>query len=241
MNNGPPIYIYCLSKAGISLGKKLKGLGGDPLYLIPWREVAAVVSHPCKKAYTHTTANAILHGKIVEEIQALSPVMPMRFPSFLEGKKDVREFLKKYYDVLEGHLQRVEGKCEISIGLISPLPKKTLKQTAHITSCHEQHLLQSHRLYEWEKGLYKRLEDMVEILSDSLRPHWEERHIEYQDDSPLISLYFLVKKDRLGAFFKAHDELKKTHTELRLLLSGPWPPYNFVPPGLKRPKIPTIP
>ncbi len=44
---------------------------------------------------------------------------------------------------------------------------------------------------------------------------------------PLLSLYFLVLRPQVAAFRQRFRRLTETESA-RLLLSGPWPPYNFV-------------
>ena len=44
---------------------------------------------------------------------------------------------------------------------------------------------------------------------------------------PLLSLYFLIPRPAVAAFRRAFRQLTETESA-RLLLSGPWPPYNFV-------------
>jgi hypothetical protein len=50
---------------------------------------------------------------------------------------------------------------------------------------------------------------------------------------PLLSLYFLVPRPVVESFRQAFRHLSKTESA-RLLLSGPWPPYNFVTGGPRR-------
>jgi hypothetical protein len=47
---------------------------------------------------------------------------------------------------------------------------------------------------------------------------------------PLLSLYFLVPAPAVESFRQAFRQLTETESA-RLLLSGPWPPYNFVTAG----------
>ena len=47
---------------------------------------------------------------------------------------------------------------------------------------------------------------------------------------PLLSLYFLVPRPAVTSFRQAFRQLTETESA-RLLLSGPWPPYNFVTSG----------
>jgi hypothetical protein len=74
-------------------------------------------------------------------------------------------------------------------------------------------------------GLYRRCKsEFPSTLSPSI-----------QFQPPLLSLYFLVPENATAPFGEAFGKLRRD-TEASMLLSGPWPPYNFAvissPPGL---------
>ena len=48
-------------------------------------------------------------------------------------------------------------------------------------------------------------------------------------DQGFSSLYFLVKRGAVESFRQAFRRIERAESA-RLLLSGPWPPYNFVAP-----------
>lgn len=248
----PPLYLYCLCRARLALPRGLKGIGKKPLHLIPCREIAAVVSEAREKARATTLEDALLHGKIVEEVQELSPVIPMRAFSSMQ-REEVRKFLEGHYEELKAHLQRIEGKLEIGIRLIAPLPHRGERQphqpgkgrqktpsrcrdraSALSASPGEKYLLQRRKFYQEKDAVKGSYEESAERLSDYLRPLWEEKRLEYHPHAspPLLSLYFLVRKDKVEAFFKTFQGIDNKIRGFKPLLSGPWPPYNFVPPGL---------
>jgi hypothetical protein len=47
--------------------------------------------------------------------------------------------------------------------------------------------------------------------------------------NPVLSLYFLVQREHVERFQQVFREIKVQESP-KLLLSGPWPPYNFVQP-----------
>jgi hypothetical protein len=55
---------------------------------------------------------------------------------------------------------------------------------------------------------------------------------------PLLSLYFLVRRPVVESFRQAFRQLAESEPA-RLLLSGPWPPYNFVTAGISLLEYPT--
>jgi len=48
--------------------------------------------------------------------------------------------------------------------------------------------------------------------------------------NPFPSIYFLIPRESIAAFRRAFRRLIKSSESASLLLSGPWPPYNFVQP-----------
>ena len=48
--------------------------------------------------------------------------------------------------------------------------------------------------------------------------------------NPFPSIYFLIPRESIAAFRHAFRRLIKSSESASLLLSGPWPPYNFVQP-----------
>ena len=46
-------------------------------------------------------------------------------------------------------------------------------------------------------------------------------------DGRLLSLFFLVRRENVERFREAFGQLQQ-ETSAKMLLTGPWPPYNFV-------------
>jgi hypothetical protein len=44
----------------------------------------------------------------------------------------------------------------------------------------------------------------------------------------LLNAYYLIEKKDQSGFKRAYKNLRKTFNHFQYLLSGPWPPYNFV-------------
>jgi len=54
-------------------------------------------------------------------------------------------------------------------------------------------------------------------------------NFQFSIHNPFPSIYFLIPRESIAAFRRAFRQLSKNETA-RLLLSGPWPPYNFAQP-----------
>jgi hypothetical protein len=43
-----------------------------------------------------------------------------------------------------------------------------------------------------------------------------------------VRIAFLLNPDEVGPFHKAFETLRRVRSEMRVVLTGPWPPYTFV-------------
>jgi len=76
-------------------------------------------------------------------------------------------------------------------------------------------------------GLQQR--QLVEELCGSLCGSFVRHKVEVPSSSGcrLLSLYFLVPRDSVESFRRA-ARVHHANESVKLLMSGPWPPYNFV-------------
>ena len=72
-------------------------------------------------------------------------------------------------------------------------------------------------------------------VADRCREQFTGLYVKYTTEAPsprlpLLSLYFLVPRPAVESFRLAFRQLTESESA-RLMLSGPWPPYNFVTSG----------
>jgi hypothetical protein len=53
----------------------------------------------------------------------------------------------------------------------------------------------------------------------------------------LLNAAYLIPREETAAFKRAFYQLKDSNPFLKFLLSGPWPPYNFVSVALQPPSL----
>jgi hypothetical protein len=55
----------------------------------------------------------------------------------------------------------------------------------------------------------------------------EKRYERLQTPNLLLSAYYLVERVLAGDFRAAYERLRRARSDLKYLISGPWPPYSF--------------
>jgi hypothetical protein len=74
----------------------------------------------------------------------------------------------------------------------------------------------------------ERHDELVKTLCQPLSGLFVRRKVELSfREEPLLSLYFLVPRTSVESFREATRQCLKDGLT-KLLVSGPWPPYNFV-------------
>lgn len=237
------IYLYCVTrnlslsgtKEGLSLPDTLKGVGEGPLEVIAWAELAGVSSVLPTDSYSFTFQDLFLHKEAVEYVHASLPVIPMRFSTTLKGREGVVTLLQRHYSQLRETLDRLEDKVEISLRVIlegdgdSPTPPAKFEGKTGVRNGVE-YLRRKKQAQEEGRQLSLGAEKACKILEQRLGPLITESQLE--SNGSMSSIYCLVRKNRLGEFERAFREIKGDLPE-KVLYSGPWPPYSFVPEFLE--------
>lgn len=111
-------YLYAIVESGRPLSAGIPGLGARPVYLIPCRGLAAVVSDSPLRPYPADAANAVGHGAVVEEAMQAGPVLPVRFGTLLGGRERVVAMLEEHYEAFAQDLRRLRGKVEMGLKVL---------------------------------------------------------------------------------------------------------------------------
>jgi hypothetical protein len=243
VQSSPATYLYCVSRSGLSLPDTLKGVGESPLEVITWGGLAGVCSVLPKDGYSLTIQDLFLHKEVVEYVHTLLAVIPMRFSTTLKRREAVVELLQRHSSRLEETLDRLEDMVEISLRVVlegearNPLPAPVSGERAEAPSGPAlersegiEYLRQKRQVQEEGRQLGLRAEEVCKVLEEKLRPLIAGSQLE--SSRYMSSIYYLVRRDRLEEFERAFGEIRGRLPE-KVLYSGPWPPYSFVPEFLE--------
>jgi hypothetical protein len=147
--------------------------------------------------------------------------------------------LRKNHDAYGGLLRELEGLAEMGIEVLLEdstteaktdrleVPPEYFSPRTRAPGAAYLDAKKLHYLGEQRATMLRK--KFVEKLCDSLCGSFVRHKVELPSSSrsPLMSLYFLVPRDSVEPFRRAarHQQANEC---VKLLLSGPWPPYNFV-------------
>ena len=113
----PGTYLYGFTDRRFQAAAELRGLAGAPVQSVTYRDVSAIVSrHPVQRL-APSRSNLEPHHRIVRHISNVATLVPAAFGHISETDDDLLGVLQGNYDEIRQEIDRLEGKCEMSLKL----------------------------------------------------------------------------------------------------------------------------
>jgi hypothetical protein len=217
---------YCLFASPKTL-PMLKGIDGQPIEIITHQELSSAVSKIDDPERKREIPELLVYNQVIEEIHYYYTVIPLRYGSVFDTEEQILKWLKMDYTHYTALIQKLNGCVEMGIRLLLPndCQKTTVPPSSAPTG--RDYLAARKQLYLESDQLTLEQEALVESICERLSGYFKSRQKEYRSENRLLSLYFLVPKSEIEPFRQRFQEINRSES-VKLLLSGPWAPYNFV-------------
>ncbi|RTY73428.1 GvpL/GvpF family gas vesicle protein [Flavobacterium sp. GSP27] len=228
----------------------MKGISGSDLCAVSFGEITAVVSDVKRAELIADRSNAIEYAGVIENLAQQFTVLPMRYGSIMESAELINKMLERNYHEFQQNLQEVENKYEFGLKIFcdSEKLKSELKikseadtQTTENSateiknSVYKDYLdkkLKEHRL---EELMLTYVNSVIEMITGYLFRlntvnKFKKRAI---TTTAIIDAVFLLDMERKDGLIHVIGDLQNQYPRLNFVLTGPWPPYNFVEIAIK--------
>lgn len=179
--------------------------GSSPVRAVRFRDLAVLLrSGPPTTAGTDSD-DILMHHRAVERAMQRRTVVPAPWGVVLDGPEQAEELLRAHYVELDQALALLEGRWEMRLHL----------RPADLASAAE----------EWparRTAVYNELRRIARAAVPSA-----------PDERREFAASFLVDRAASDAFADRVQELRERFPELRMEVTGPWPPYDFIHFGLR--------
>jgi hypothetical protein len=222
----------------------LPGVDGRPVFLVSESVLSAAVSSIDPRELTPNIPRILSYKKVVESFHgdpAICGVIPIRYGCLFEEEPGIIRFLKEHRRPYESLLKELEGCMEMGIRIMMAdskdgkkasalsIPKSKISGRAYLAA-RKTHYAGENRLTEEMENVIERFCAAFSGLFVKCKPETPSSRILNQEfRNPMLSLYFLIPRKSIGKFREVFRHLSCAEPA-KLLLSGPWPPYNFVLP-----------
>lgn len=233
-------HVYAIVRRMATLPPDLTGLNGEPLSIVPWQALAAVVAVSAD-ARIQPTAEALLqHEMVVETLCKAMPALPVRFGTVLPDTGAVARALAERHDTLLADLARVGDKVELGLTVLwgsDAMPDEldgeapTARDLEHGESQGRgrRYMLERRATYRRERSMQAMAQAVASDLAHHLQPDVCESQY-HVDTAPGLAIRaaFLVNRSALEEALATLTACRSLYPALRFLITGPWPPYSFV-------------
>jgi hypothetical protein len=188
-----------------------------PLKAVPIDGLAAVCGPPSE---VETSAAALWrHEEVVEALMADRDLLPARYGTRLEDEAAVARAIEERRDELAAALDRVRGAVELSVRVAEPDTRPGGVAVAHAASGADYLRVRARAEAQRERTRSAVHEPLLAFARASVEgsPHAPE----------LFRAAYLVERDAVASFAAEVARLQSLNPALRILCTGPWPPYSF--------------
>lgn len=226
----------------IKLLSSLKGILGANLSVVFLGEIMAVVSDIKETSTLADKSNLVEYAKLIETLAKQFTVLPVQYGSLMGSIELVQNMLKKNYSKFHENLEKVENKVEFGLKvfcdskeikkelaskLALDLAPKSLQKDK--TSIYKEYLNKKLKEHQLEKLLLEYVDTVIQDITARLsKMNSIHKFKKMESESKIIDAVFLIKKSKQENLITSVKDLQSKYIGLRLMLTGPWPPYNFV-------------
>jgi len=222
------------------------GVEGAKVLLVAEGGLAAACSVAPDACVTPTVPRATAYARVVGALHAVTAVLPFRYGNFLDSGEQVLNLLRVHRAEFLQSLEEVEGCDEMGLRiLLESRPAVACAGPACVAPGLPAIALAAaggtgREFLEGRRAHYATQECDESVAAQAAaeaRGALEGLAVKCRAQrfsapaSPLgrvLSLFFLVRRENVERFREAFGQLQQ-ETSAKMLLTGPWPPYNFVP------------
>jgi hypothetical protein len=188
--------------------------------------LAAAVSPVEESGPPPTVSSLLAYERVVEAIYARQAVIPLRYGCVMEDESAVLRLLENHRQEYGAQLARFVGMTEMGIRVLwpacaAPPPDPASSPGARYLASLRNRYHSANPLGGEEAEL---ADQIAGVLSSCSTEH--RREVSSSSQRRLLSLYFLTSKTGVERFRSKARKICPP-SGAKILLSGPWPPYNF--------------
>ena len=241
---------YCIRRhPGTELSGSLLGVGGRPVYQVAHRGLSAALSQIGPGDLDPDIPRVRAYERVVSSYHRRGVVVPMRYGCVVEQESQAIQLLEEHGPRYEALLQELDGCVEMGLRVLLPsgpwaavIPGGPEASREVAGPCPPDAAAAADRLgltYLTARKAHYASQDRwtteYHQAAERCREQFTGLYVKCKTEAPsprlpLLSLYFLVPLPAVESFRQAFRLLTESESA-RLLLSGPWPPYNFVTAG----------
>ncbi|HWP84116.1 MAG TPA: GvpL/GvpF family gas vesicle protein [Terriglobia bacterium] len=236
------IYTYCLLRLSPEQTiPALRGIGGRPVFPLRCGKYTMLVSR-LEKNFALSARSIVEHGQVIARLFEDQTVLPMRFGTLFRSEKQVLDLVRENRQELLEAFCRLRGKAEMRVKILvgfEPLggspklaavrkqPRRSLRLEEPVPQSDGEPLDPQCR--ELAAQLTQRLREMFHPLDQQVTCR------RLAESQLLVDCAHLIDAASVAAYHKLCSQASAQLSNGELKVTGPWPPYHFLPNAVRLP------
>lgn len=235
-------YAYCITEQQAFHGttrarrpfpiENLRGIGGAQVFGYPSGDFAVIVSEFVSGSLTQQSV--VEHAKVVGSCFEKTTVLPFRFGTVFENDEALRRAVRGNRKQFLASVDKLRGKAEMHLklvvkeGTVREALNVELPQTtggAYLTVLREKAYRQRER-----QTKARALSVQVHKL---FHPLEEEISCRRSETGMMLDIAHLIDHKSIEKYQNRFTSAASQLKGVELVISGPWPPYHFMPGKLR--------
>ncbi len=237
------LYLYAIVAGTHPLEAALTGLAGAAVTLLPYRDLAAVVSAVAAEGPSTGSggvrpepAQLLCHERVVETLMVQRSTLPVRFGTVLDAE-GMLATLAERYATFAADLVRLAGQVEIGVRVLwdpDAIRRSLPEPLAPAINPGDErpgtrYLLARSREVAAERQFREAAQALETWCLARLKPLASDSTTRLLTTAAMpVSAAFLTPRSDMAALLAAAAQMQNERPDLDLVCTGPWPPYHFV-------------
>jgi hypothetical protein len=239
-------YAYCLTEHqtlpnGVRARRPfvlegVQGVNGAPVMSYPSGEFAVIVSEYDRTTSKLDEKSVLEHARVVSQSFRTATVLPFRFGTIFDTEDAIRQAVRANRRTFCESVARLRGKAEMRIKLVvrDGSLREAMEEIILPDTVGREYLAKLREKASRDRERQTKARALSVQVHKLFNPIEEEISCKKVDaDGMLLDIAHLIDNKSVEKYQNRYNTAAKQLKNCELVVTGPWPPYHFLPEKLR--------
>jgi len=239
-------YAYCLTELqtlpnGVRTRRPfimegIQGVNGAPVMSYPSGEFAVIVSEYDRATSKLDEKSVLEHARVVSASFRTATVLPFRFGTIFDSEEALRQAVRANRRTFCESVAKLRGKSEMRIKLVvrDGSLREAMEEIELPDTVGREYLAKLREKASRDRERQTRARALSVQVHKLFNPLEEEVSCKKVDtDGMLLDIAHLIDTKSIEKYQNRYNSAAKQLKNCHLVITGPWPPYHFLPEKLR--------
>ena len=214
----------------------IQGVNGAPVLSYPSGEFAVIVSEFDRQTATLDEKSVLEHARVVSVSFRTATVLPFRFGTIFDTEDGLRQAVRANRRTFGDSVARLRGKSEMRIKLVvrDGSLRAAMEEIELPDTVGREYLAKLREKACRDRERQTKARALSVQVHKLFNPLEEEVSCKKVDtDGMLLDIAHLIDTKSIEKYQNRYNTATKQLKNCQLAISGPWPPYHFLPEKLR--------